>query len=345
LRDNLLGYSIELRKAILMDLFFAKAGGLVLLFALLSVLAPRAAAQTGHIAAEQATSTEAEKVKHEEAKNRTRLMKTHFANGNQAMQDAQTIRQQLLTTANHQEPALLAKMRADYQTAATEYEKALEDTRVNDEDRVQVIGLLGIIRNGLISQEKAVEMLVQDKDLPVILSNLGMAYGGLGEYQEAITMLQQAAILKPAARTYMELGTDLAQVGRMQEATAICDKILTVDPTAKNVSAGCYKNIAIVVVNAGKLAEAIVPLQKATELNPQDALAWKLLGDGLSSTVSMKSEDGKIVYVIPAGTIEAYQKYLRLEPRGPYTGQVQAALEEISRLAKRVSATEGKEKN
>jgi tetratricopeptide (TPR) repeat protein len=345
LRDNLCGDPVELRKRILMDLLLAKAGGLALLFALLSVLAPRGAARIGHVAADQATSTEAEKVKHEETKNRAKLIKTHFENGNQVMQDAQAIRQQLQRAANHQETTLLAKMKADYQTAITEYELALEDTRVNDKDRVRVIGLLGIIRNGLVSQEKAVEMLVQNKDLPVILSNLGMAYGGLGEYQEAITMLQQAAILKPAARTYMELGTDLAQVGRMQEATAICDKILTVDPTAKNVSAGCYKNIAIVAVNAGKLAEAIVPLQKATELNPQDALAWKLLGDALSTTVSTKSVDGKIVYVIPTGTIEAYQKYLQLEPRGTYAGQVQAALEEISRLAKRVSATEGKEKN
>jgi Flp pilus assembly protein TadD len=143
--------------------------------------------------------------------------------------------------------------------------------------------------------------VAQDKDLPVILSNLGMAYGGVGEYQEAITMLQQAAILKPAAGTYMELGTDLAQVGRIEEATATSDKIPTADPTAKNVPAGCYKNIAIGLMNQGKLAEAIRPLQKATELNPRDASAWKLLGDALSNTVTTKSEDGKIVYVIPAG--------------------------------------------
>jgi predicted Zn-dependent protease len=114
-------------------------------------------------------------------------------------------------------------------------------------------------------------------------------------------MLQQAAILKPAARTYMELGTDLAQVGRMQEATATCGKIPTVDPTAKNVPAGCYKNIAIVLMNEGKLAGAIVPLQKSTELTPQDALAWKLLGDALSSTVSTKSEDGRSFTSSPRG--------------------------------------------
>jgi hypothetical protein len=102
----------------------------------------------------------------------------------------------------------------------------------------------------------------------------------------------------------------------MQETTATCDKIPTVDPAAKNVPAGCYKNIAIVLMNEGKLAEAIVPLQKATELNPQDALAWKLLGDALSSTVSTKSEDGKIVYVIPAGDHRSVPEILALGAAG-----------------------------
>jgi len=189
-------------------------------------------------------------------------------------------------------------------------------------------------------------MLVQDKDLPVILSNLGIAYGGVGEHQEAINVLQQAAILKPAAGTYMELGTDFAQVGKMPEATATCDKILTVDPAARDMQAGCYKNIAVVLTNRGKLADAIAPLQKATQLNPQDALAWKLLGDALTNTITSRSEGGKVVYVIPPGTIEAYQRYLQLEPNGPYSGQVQAALEGLAKLTKGVSTpAETKEKN
>ena len=317
-----------------------EAGRLGLLFALLSVLTPRAASETG----QQAPGTETEKK--EQTKNSSNLIKTHFVNGNQAMQGAKAIRQQLQTAANSQKPALLAKMKADYQAAITEYEQALEDTRVNDANGVRVIGLIGVIRNGLVSQEKAVEMLVQNKDLPVILSNLGMAYGGLGEYQEAITMLQQAAILQPAAPTYWELATDLAEVGRIEEATAACDKISIVDAPAKNVSASCKKNIAIVLVNEGKLAEAIATLQQVTQLNPQDALAWKLLGDALSSTVTTKPADGKILYVIPAGTIEAYEKYLQLEPTGAYAKQVHEALEELVRLAKGVSTrTEEKEKN
>lgn len=279
----------------------------------------------------------------EEAVKGSTLSKPHFANGNRAMQDAQAIRQQLQMATNEQKPALLSKMKADYQTAITEYEQALQETHVRDENSIHVIGDIGVIRNGLVSQQKAVDMLVQDKDLQVILSNLGLAYGGVGEYQEAISVLEQAAILKPAAGTYMELGTDLAQVGRTPEATAACDKVLTVDPAAKNMQAGCYKNVAIVLTNKGNLAEAITPLQKATQINAQDALAWKLLGDALTNTITSKSEGGKMVYVIPRGTIEAYERYLQLEPNGRYAGEVQAALEGLTKLTK--APTETKEKN
>jgi len=292
---------------------------------------------------EQETDIKTAKKTQEEATKGSNLMKPHFANGNRAMQDAQAIRQQLQAATNDQKPALLAKMKADYQTAITEYEQALEENEVKDENGVRVIGLIGVIRNGLVNQQKAVDMLVQDKDLPVILSNLGLAYGGVGEYQEAITMLQQAAILKPAAGTYMELGTDLAQVGKVPEATAECDRVLSVDPAAKNMQSGCYRNVAIVLTNKGDLAGAITPLQKATQRNPQDALAWKLLGDALTNTITSKSEGGRMVYVIPPGTIEAYQRYLQLEPTGSYAGQVQAAVEGLTRLTK--APTQTKEKN
>jgi len=266
-----------------------------------------------------------------------------IANGNQAMHDAQAIRHQLQTATSDQKPALIAKMKEDYQTAITEYELALEETKVRDENGLQVIGLIGVIRNGLVSKEKAVDMLMQDKDLPVILSNLGLAYGGIGQYQEAINTLEQASILKPAVATYMELGTDLAQVGKTPEATAACDKIPTVDPTAKNTQAACYKNVGIVLMNKGKEPAAVAPLQKATLLNPKDVLAWKLLGDSLSSTITSESQDGKIALVIPPGTLEAYQRCLELEPNGPYAGEAKSALDGFAQLAK--SPTERKEKN
>jgi tetratricopeptide (TPR) repeat protein len=293
--------------------------------------------------AEQQTDIKTATRTKDDAVKRSELMKPHFANGNQAMQDAKAIRQQLQTATSDQKTSLLATMKEDYQTAITEYEQAIEEAEVRDENGLQVIGKIGVIRNGLVSRQKAVDMLVQDKDLPVILSNLGLAYGGVGQYEVAINTLEQAAMLKPAVGTYMELGTDLAQVGKMPEAIAACDRLLTVDSTAKNMQAGCYKNVAIVLTNKGKLLDSIAPLQKVTLLNPQDSLAWKLLGDSLLSTITSKSQDGKIVYVIPPGTVEAYQRYLQLDPNGPYAGQVKSVLEGLAQFTK--PPTEKKEKN
>jgi tetratricopeptide (TPR) repeat protein len=293
--------------------------------------------------AEQQTDIKTATKTKDDAVKRSELMKPHFANGNQAMQDAKAIRQQLQTATSDQKTSLLATMKEDYQTAITEYEQAIEEAEVRDENGLQVIGKIGVIRNGLVSRQKAVDMLVQDKDLPVILSNLGLAYGGVGQYEVAINTLEQAAMLKPAVGTYMELGTDLAQVGKMPEAIAACDRLLTVDSTAKNMQAGCYKNVAIVLTNKGKLLDSIAPLQKVTLLNPQDSLAWKLLGDSLLSTITSKSQDGKIVYVIPPGTVEAYQRYLQLDPNGPYAGQVKSVLEGLAQFTK--PPTETKEQN
>jgi tetratricopeptide (TPR) repeat protein len=318
----------------------SKVGEITLLMLILVLSSPLSG--EGLDSAEQQTDIKTATKTKDDAVKRSELMKPHFANGNQAMQDAKAIRQQLQTATSDQKTSLLARMKEDYQTAITEYEQAIEEAEVRDENGLQVIGKIGVIRNGLVSQQKAVDMLVQDKDLPVILSNLGLAYGGVGQYEVAINTLEQAAMLKPAVGTYMELGTDLAQVGKMPEAIAACDRLLTVDSTAKNMQAGCYKNVAIVLTNKGKLLDSIALLQKVTLLNPQDSLAWKLLGDSLLSTITSKSQDGKIVYVIPPGTVEAYQRYLQLDPNGPYAGQVKSALEGLAQFT---TPTETKEKN
>lgn len=355
-----------------MNRWLMKAGTLALLFSPL-LLARTAGAQTGRLsgkvvasdatgekdtdqinfdlndntlgenfqttAAKQGADIPAEKKKQEEAANKAKLLKSHLANGNNAMHNAQALRQQIQTTTGNQRSALLASMNADYQAAITEYQEALKDTVFADEDAIRPIGLVRLIRNGLISEQKAAEMEVQDKNLPVILSNLGMAYSGAGDYQDAIPMLREALLSKSEPGTYMQLGTDLAEVGRIPEATATCDKIPPVDPAAAELQGGCYRNIAVVLMNHGTPADALAPLQKTTQINPKDALAWKLLGDALSNSITTKEENGKMVYVIPSGTIEAYQKYLQLEPDGPYAGQVKSELDGFAQLAKGASTS------
>jgi tetratricopeptide (TPR) repeat protein len=282
--------------------------------------------------------------KQEEAAGRSKLLKSHLANGNAAMHDAQTIRRELDAATGEQKSTLLGKMNADYQTAITEYQEALENTRIADAEAIRPIGLVRLIRNGLISEQKAVEMEVQDKNLHVILSNLGMAYSGVGDYDDAIPLLQEATISKPEPTTYMQLGTDFAQVGKIPQANATCDKIGGLDPSASGREAACYRNIAVVLMNEGKLADAVAPLGKTTRLDPRDALAWKLLGDALSNTITTKEEGGKVVYIIPPGTVEAYQTYLQLEPNGRYAGQVKATLDGFAQLGKGAPASVGTKK-
>jgi tetratricopeptide (TPR) repeat protein len=290
-------------------------------------------------ATNQQTDAAAEQKKREEAADRSKQMNVHMANGNKAMNEAREIRRRVDTATGDQRPALLAQMKADYETAVTEYKEALNHTKAAEEESVKSFGLIGVIRNGLISQDKAVQMITQDKNLPVILSNLGIAYSGIGDYDDAIPMLREAMLSNQEPETYMQLGTDLAEVGKVQEATATCDQIPNVRPTATDLQAACYKNVGIVLTNAGKLADAAVPLQKTTQLNPSDALAWKLLGDALSNAITTRQENGRIIYVVPAGTLAAYQKYLQLQPNGPYAAQVKAVLEGLEQLTKGASTS------
>lgn len=235
--------------------------------------------------------------KQEEAKNKFSQMKTHFENGVHAMQNASTVKQQLRTTTDAtQKQTLQASLNSDYQTAITEFTQAQQGT-----------------------QEK-------DPNLPTILGNLSSAYEGAGQYDKAAEAAQQAATIKPTPAVYEQLGTDLAYQGKMQDASAACDKAASLDPADKNTGEICYKNMGIVLTNAGKMSDAATPLKKATELNPNDAQTWYLLGNALMSQIDTKKENGKDVYVVPPGTREAYQKYLKLEPNGPFAAEAKQAL-------------------
>ena len=136
--------------------------------------------------AEQQTDMKTASKTKDDAVKRSELMKPHFANGNQAMRDTKAIRQQLQTATSDQKTSLLARMKEDYQTAITECEQAIEEAEVRDDNGLRVIGKIGVIRNGLLSPQKAVDMPVQDTDLPLIFSNLGLAYGGVGHNEVAI---------------------------------------------------------------------------------------------------------------------------------------------------------------
>ncbi|MGH9712735.1 MAG: carboxypeptidase regulatory-like domain-containing protein [Candidatus Acidiferrales bacterium] len=261
--------------------------------------------------------------KREEEENKFKNMKQHFDAGMAALNDANNVRPQLKTATADQKGAIQDKLNTDYQTAITELKQAEQgvppkDTRAHS----------------------------------TVWSNLGQAYEFSGHFDEAANAFQKAAELAPSAPFYEHLSLNLANVAAAQtdqkaveakvaEAGASCGKLAAIDPTG---TAHCWKNIGIVLSNKGKLPEAVAPLQKASAADPKDAQTWYLLGGALSSKIDSKEQGEKIIYIIPPGTAEAYQKCIDTAPNTPLAAQAKAALEQLAAISGGEDISIGKKK-
>ena len=248
--------------------------------------------------------------KREEAADAFKNMKVHFDAGMAAMNDSATLRPQLKAAPADQQAAIKAKLDADYQTAITELQQAEKGVPAKDA-----------------------------KSHAVVWSNLGQAYEFAGHYDEAAAAFGKAAEFQPQAPFYEHLSTSLVNsavaqpafdAAKLTDASAACDKAAALDPTS---AARCWKNIGIILSNKGHQAEATVPLQKATQADPKDAQAWYLLGGALSASITPKQEGDKMTYVIPPGTVEAYQKAIDAAPTGPYAAQAKESLDQLNALS------------
>lgn len=127
--------------------------------------------------------------------------------------------------------------------------------------------------------------------LAVYYSNLGDAATQLGNHAEAVKDFQQAAQLDPAdAGTY-------------------------------------YFDLGIILRNAAKSTDerkqAVEAFDKAIAADPNKATAYYLKGEVLFGMVTTDGE-GKITP--PVGAVEALEKYLELQPNGPYAGPAKSFL-------------------
>lgn len=261
--------------------------------------------------------------KREEEEDLFKNMKLHFDAGMAALNDSTNLRTQLKAAPADQKAAIQDKLNADYQTAITELSQAEKGMTAKD------------IRNHAL-----------------VWANLGQAYEYAGRYDEAAAAFQKAVELSPQAPYYEHLSTALANAAAAQtdpkavaaklaEASASCEKMAAVDPTG---TARCWKNVGIILSNKGKLPEAVEPLQKAAQADPKDAQTWFLLGGALSAKIDSKQQGDKLIYIIPPGTAEAYQKAIDAAPNGPYAAQAKAALEQLAALSGGEETSIGKKK-
>ena len=169
----------------------------------------------------------------------------------------------------------------------------------------------------------------------VVWANLALAEGNLaltkaGDerariIESCLSHYRKAIELDPESANYHNnLGLALAKNGRLEEGAAELEKAAALDP----LKAGTYYfNLGAVMVNTGRTQDAVSAFKKATEVQPDYAIAYYQLATALVGSAKIK-EDGSVEPV--PGTVEAFEKYLELEPNGPYAAASQQMIQGLT---------------
>lgn len=181
------------------------------------------------------------------------------------------------------------------------------------------------------SFEKATQL---DATQNVVWGRLADSYAALAKtktgadqqalYEKSAAAYQKAIELKADAPEYHNnYALVLASEKKFPEAQAELQKAAELDPT----NAGKYYfNLGAVLVNTGQLDPAAAAFKKAIDAQPDYAEAYFQYGISLMGKATMGS-DGKMVPV--AGTEDAFQKYLQLDPNGKDADTAKAMLAQI----------------
>ena len=165
----------------------------------------------------------------------------------------------------------------------------------------------------------------------VLWAYLGQGQLGLKKYDEAETSFKKAIDLEAASKkprpdiqglANSGLGEIYARNGKVPEAAAAYDAAAKADPTK---AAFYYKNEAVIYSQTGNADGQAAAADKAIAAKPDDPLPYYLKGQALITKATVDPKTQRIV--LPEGCGEAYQKYLQLDPTGPYSVDVKGILD------------------
>ena len=170
----------------------------------------------------------------------------------------------------------------------------------------------------------------------LVWAYLGDAQRGAKKYPDAIESYKKALAIKPTNGAYMSQMADAyAKSGQTDKAIEQYAAAAQADPTN---AAAYYYSEGAVLTNTGKVDDAIAAFDKAIQLDPNraDAYYWKgidLMGKATTG------KDGKMQ--APAGTAEAFNKYLELQPTGKFAD---ASKQMLATIGASVETSYGKSK-
>jgi tetratricopeptide (TPR) repeat protein len=144
-----------------------------------------------------------------------------------------------------------------------------------------------------------------------------LAAAGKAEVTPAIHQAM-AAMYSNQGNAYVKLKRDDDAVKAYTQAAQLSD-----GPAA----ATAWSNVCVEAYNASKQKEALEACNKALAADPTKANAWFIKG---SILMGDSDEDANGKPLPPPGTVEAFKKYLALEPKGPHAADAQQMLDYLS---------------
>ena len=184
-----------------------------------------------------------------------------------------------------------------------------------------------------------------DPDQHVIHAFLGDTYRqmrkydqAVGSYQNALTALAKKSNPDSEVAYRRSMASTLAMAGKGTEAYAAVEKVAELAPEKLS---DAYFRIAAAFVRTGRSTEAVEAFRKSLEADPKNAEAQYQLAVTLVSMATV-TEDGQ---QIPApGTLEAYQRYLEIDPMGSHAAEAKTMIAAFSKKVKTTFSAEEERK-
>ena len=253
-------------------------------------------------------------------------------------------RKQLADLKTHNAEAL--KANAVIKTLNADLKAAMADIHDADTARTAAAQQLGASasKTDLAAKENEIKtakytdvVTLMDRDTQarptesVLWAYLGQGQLGLKKYDDAEVSFKKAIDLDTASKkprpeiqglANSGLGEIYARNGKVPEAAAAYDAAVKADPTKASFY---YKNEAVIYSQVGNTDAQAASAEKAIAANPNDPLPYYLKGQALITKATVDPKTQRIV--LPEGCGEAYQKYLDLDPNGPYSADVKGILQ------------------
>jgi tetratricopeptide (TPR) repeat protein len=185
-------------------------------------------------------------------------------------------------------------------------------------------------------------------DASILWGYLGQAEVGLKKFDAAETAFKKALDVDTTAKkpnlsvqglAQAGLGEVYARQAKVPEANAAYDAAAKLDPTRAGMY---YKNEAVIFFQANNGDAQAAAAQKAIDTDPTQPIPYYLKGNALIQKTTEDEKTHKLV--APPGCLEAYQKYLDLQPNGLYSGEVKQILAGFSASVDTTYKTDKKKK-